>query len=189
MLLPAMAYMLYKLLDSKHLAVTFAVMVIALLLPFPTPNWGLSPSYYWQWGEGQAKVFLTFLLLLSFYLGSKGKPVLSGIALAFGFFDVRFGLLAIPLFIMYNRKNLKAATASAISALALSNLMLLYPGMGSGFLGMVFGSGLTTPLYYYSLIPFFTLMALIVVNFKELVAAFDYKGIFANFTGLKQQDK
>ena len=183
MLLPAIAYMLFKLLGNKHLAVTFAVMVIALLLPFPTANWGLSPSYYWQWGEGQAKILLTFLLLLSFYFGSKGKPVLSGIALALGFFDVRFGLLAIPLFVMYNRKNLKAATASATSALALSNLMLLYPGMGSGFIGMVFGSGVTTPLYYYALIPFFTLLSLIVVNFKELVAAFDYKGAFANFTG------
>lgn len=190
MLLPAIAYILHKLLGNKHLAVTFTVMVIALLLPFPTANWGLSPSYYWQWGEGQAKVFLTFLLLLSLYLGSKGKPYLSGIALAFGFFDARFGLLAIPLFIMYNRKNLKAATASAISALTLSNLMLLYPGMGSGFINMVLGLGITTPLYYYSLIPFFTLMSLIVVNFKELVAAFDYKGVFASFTGVpKRQDR
>ena len=45
MLLPAMAYMLYKLLDNKHVAVTFAVMVVALLLPFPSPNGGLSMSY------------------------------------------------------------------------------------------------------------------------------------------------
>ena len=59
---------------------------------------------------------------------------------------------------MYNRKNLKAATASAIIALVLSNLMLLYPGMGSGFMSMVFASAVTTPLYYYSLIPFFTLL-------------------------------
>jgi hypothetical protein len=190
MLLPAIAYLLYKLLGNKHIAVTFTMMVIALLLPFPTANWGLSPSYYWQWGEGQAKVILTFLLLLSFYFGNKNRPVLSGIALALGFFDVRFGLLAIPLFAMYNRRNLKAATASVIGALALSNLMLLYPGMGSGFIGMVFGSGITTPLYYYSFIPFLTLMALIVVNFKELVAAFDYKGIFADFTGVsKRQGK
>ncbi|MCL4430240.1 MAG: hypothetical protein M1167_05760, partial [Chloroflexi bacterium] len=187
MLLPAIAYMLYMLLGSKHLAVTFMVIVIALLLPFPTSNWGLSPSYYWQWGEGQAKVILTFLLLLSFYLGSKGKPVLSGIALAFGFFDVRFGLLAIPLFVMYNRKNLKVAAASALTALAVSNVMLLYSGMGTGFVNMVFGSGITTPLYYYALIPFFTLIALIVVNFKELVAAFDYKGVFADFTGVQKQ--
>ena len=189
MLLPAIAYILYKLLDNKHVAVTFAVMVVALLLPFPSPNWGLSMSYYWQWGEGQTKVLLTFLLLLSFYLGNKGKPVLSGIALSLGFFDLRFGLLAFPLFVMFNRKNLRAATASAITALVLSNVMLLYPGMGSGFLGMVFASGVTTPLYYYSLIPFFTLMALIIVNFKEVVAAFDYKGIFAGFTGVQKSQE
>jgi hypothetical protein len=190
MLLPAIAYLLYKLLGNKHVAVTFAVMMIALLLPFPSPNWGLSLSYYWQWGEGQAKVILTFLLLLSFYLGTKSRPALSGIALALGFFDVRFGLLAFPLFIMFNRKNLKVAMTSAIATLALSNVILLYPGIGSGFLGMVFKSGITTPLYYYSLIPFFTLMALIGVYFKEVVAAFDYKGIFAGFTGeQKSQEK
>ena len=175
MLLPAIAYILYRLLGSKHFAVTLAVMVITLLLPFPTAKWGLSPSYYWQWGEGQAKVLLTFLLLLSFYFGTKGRPVLSGIALALGFFDVRFGLLAIPLFIMYNRRNLKAATVSAISSLALSNFMVLTPDLGSGLVNMVFGSGIITPLYYYALIPFFTLIALIVVNFKELGATFGYK--------------
>jgi len=76
---------------------------------------------------------------------------------------------------MYNRKNLKAATTSIIGSLALSNAMLLYPGMASNFLNMVLASAVTTPLYYYSLIPFFTLLALIVVNFKELVAAFDYR--------------
>ncbi len=187
--LPIIAYMLYKLLESKQLAVTFAIMAIALLLPFPSPNGGLSLSYYWQWGEGQAKVFLAFLLLLSFYLGSKGRPVLSGIALALGFFDVRFGLLALPLFIMYNRKNLKTAIPSAVSALAISNIMLLYPGMGAGFISMVFGSGITTPLYYYALIPFLTLMALIAANFKELVATFDYKKRFAKFTGTSETMK
>jgi hypothetical protein len=74
MLLPVMAFLLYRLLGKKGLAVTFAVMVIALLLPFPTQNWGFSASYYWQWGEGQAKVLGTFLLLLSFYFGSRDKP-------------------------------------------------------------------------------------------------------------------
>jgi hypothetical protein len=189
MILPAMAYMLYKLLGSKHLAVTFTVLAIALLLPFPTQNWGMSPSYYWQWGEGQAKVFVTFLLLLSFYLGIKNRSYLSGIVFAFGFFDVRFGLLAFPLFLMYNRKKLKAALTSAVSALVISNLMLLYPGMGSGFISMVLNTGITTPLYYYALIPFFTLTALIVVNFKELVATFDYKGAFTNYTGAQKHQE
>jgi hypothetical protein len=183
MLLPVMAYMLYKLLGGKHLAVTLAVVTVALLLPFPTLNWGLSPSYYWQWGEGQAKVLLTFLLILSLYLGSKGKPVFSGIALALGFFDLRFGLLAIPLFVLYNRKNLKVASLTALAALFLSNLMLFYPGMGTGFVSMVFSSGITTPLYYYALIPFLTLMALIVVNFREMVASFKFRRRFVDVTG------
>jgi hypothetical protein len=73
---------------------------------------------------------------------------------------------------MYNRKSLKPATASLIGSLLLSNAMLLYPGMGSGFVTMFFASAVTTPLYYYSLIPFFTLLALIVVNYKEIGAAF-----------------
>ena len=84
--LPLMAYMLYKLLGNRHFAVGLLVMVVALLLPLPIGQWGLFPSYFWQWGEGQAKVFLTFLLLLSFYLGSKGRPVLSGVALALRLF-------------------------------------------------------------------------------------------------------
>ncbi len=183
MLLPLMAYIQYKLLDNKHIAVTLAVMVITMLLPFPTSNQGLSLSYYWQWGEGQAKVFLTFLLLLSFYFGNRGKPYLSGSALAFGFFDPRFGLLSLPLFIMYNRKNLKASTISLIGSLALSNAMLLYPGMAPNFLSMVFASAVSTPLYYYALIPFFTLLALIIANFKELVAAFHRKGTYSNSAG------
>jgi hypothetical protein len=85
--------------------------------------------------------------------------------------------LAIPLFVMYNRKNLKTATASAIGTLALSNLMLLYPGMGSSFTSMVFSSAINTPLYYYSLIPLFTLLALIIVNYREIGTAFDPRRI------------
>jgi hypothetical protein len=187
MLLPIMAFMLYRLLGKKGMAVTFVVVSIALLLPFPTFNWGLSPSYYWQWGEGQAKVFVIFMLLLSFYLGNSGKPYLSGVALAFGFFDPRFGLLALPLYIMYNRRNLKTASFSLVASLLLSNSMLLYPDLGSNFVNMVFRSAVTTPLYYYSLIPFFTLLALIAANFKDLVTAFDYYGILSRFTGAKKE--
>ena len=187
LLLPIMAFMLYRLLGKKGMAVTFVVMAIALLLPFPTSNWGLSPSYYWQWGEGQAKVFGIFMLLLSFYLGNRGKPYLSGVALAFGFFDPRFGLLALPLYIMYNRRNLKAASFSLVASLLLSNSMLLYPDMGSNFVNMVFRSAVTTPLYYYSLIPFFTLLALIVANFKELVNALDYYGVLSKSSGTKKE--
>jgi hypothetical protein len=181
LLLPLMAYMLYKLLGNKHPVANIVVMTIALLLPLPGTQWGLFPSYYWQWGEGQAKVFLTFLLLLSFYFGKRGRPILSGIAFAFGFFDPRFGLLAIPLYLMYNQQNFKLATASAVISLGLSNLILLYPGVGSSFIGMAFNNAVATPLYYYSLIPLLTLIALMTVNLKELVTTFDFRGILTKF--------
>ncbi len=185
LMLPTMAYFIYKLLSNKPLAVTIIVTVVALLLPFPTLQWGFSPSYYWQWGEGQAKVFITFLLLLSFYLGWRGKPALSGVAFAFGFFDPRFGLLAIPLFVAYNRKNLKAAAASAVGSLLLSNAVLLYPGMSSNFAAMVFSNAVTTPLFYYSLIPLCTLSVLIAVNFKEEGRAFGLIKTRDNSSGAK----
>jgi hypothetical protein len=188
LLLPLMGFLLYHLLQKKGLLIVFVVAAIALLMPSPTPNWGFSAIYYWQWGEGQAKVFSTFLLLLSFYFGSRGKAYLSGAALAFGFFDPRFGLLALPLFLMYNRRSLKAATLGAVGVLLLSNGMLLYPGMASGFLHMVWASAVTTPLYYYALIPFLTLSSLMVVNLKELVAAFEYYyGVFVAFCGAKKE--
>jgi hypothetical protein len=174
-LLPLMAFLLFRLLGKKGVLLTFVIMAIALLQPFPTPKWGFSASYYWQWGEGQAKVIETFLLLLSFYFGFQRRPYLSGIVLAFGFFDPRFGLLALPLFIMYNWKNLKASISSFLAVLFLSNSMLLFTGAGSNFLNMVSSQALTTPLYYYSLIPLFTLLSLIAVNFKEMTAGFGYR--------------
>jgi hypothetical protein len=170
--LPVMALLLYELLNKKGLALTFVVAVIALLLPLPMPNWGFSASYFWQWGEGQAKVLLTFLLLLAFYLGVSRRPVLSGIVFAFGFFDPRFGLLALPLFLAFNRKNLLISTGSMLATLAISNVLLLYPGTGSGFLNMILSDAVSTPLYYYSLIPLFTMGSLWIVNARELVETF-----------------
>ena len=79
-----------------------------LLLPYPMPGRGLSVSYYMSWAEGQAKILLSFLLLLSFYLGYRGKPVFSGVIFALGAFDPRFALLALPLFLFYNKSKLKA---------------------------------------------------------------------------------
>jgi len=181
-LLPFMALLIYRLTEKKGLVLTFVVMIIALLLPFPTAQWGFSPSYYWQWGEGQAKVLQTFLLLLSVYLASRGRPLLSGVALAFGFFDPRFGLLAVPLFVMYNWKNLKVALPSLVGILVLSNVVLFYPGAGDGFVSMVLASSLSTPLYYYSLIPFFTFVALIFINLKEMIVTFDYYEVFKRYT-------
>jgi hypothetical protein len=77
-LLPLMALLLYRLLSKKNLATIFVVTVI-VFLPFPLPHWGPFATYFWQWAEGQAKVFETFLYLLAFYLGNRGRRHLSGI--------------------------------------------------------------------------------------------------------------
>ena len=172
LLLPLVALLVYELTKEKGVAVAVMVAIIALLLPSPSPHWSLSAAYYWQWGEGQSKVLDTFLLLLGLYLGKTKRPLLSGAALALGTFDPRFALLALPLFVMYNRQALRSAFGAGAATLIATNLTLLVPGLGGGFLTMLFTTGLTTPLYWYVLIPLLTIVALTVVNFRGVAAAF-----------------
>lgn len=171
LLLPVMAFLIYTLLKDKSTLKIAVVIIIAILQPSPFPHWGLSVSYFWQWGEGQDKVLNTTLLLLSFYLGKSRKSILSGIALAFGAFDPRFFLLSLPLFALYNQLDLKKAGLSLVASLAAFNSPLLLGGIGVGFLRMVVQGGTATPLYYYALIPFLTLVSIILVNLKEIYVA------------------
>jgi len=168
-LLPLMALLLYKLLENKNPVIAFLVLVAVVLLPYPLPGRGLSVSYFMSWAEGQSKILLAFLLLISFYLGYKGKPVLSGVVFALGAFDPRFVLLGLPLFLFYNRSKLKAALPTMVLVLLVLNLVVFYPGVYQGFVGMVFGSGDTTPFYTPSWIPLVMLLCLIAVNARQMV--------------------
>jgi hypothetical protein len=58
-----------------------------------------------------------------------------------------------------------------------TNAVLFYPPIGSGFLNMLFSSGLSTPLYYYALIPLLTVLALTAANVREIVSAIKGKSI------------
>jgi hypothetical protein len=171
LLLPLIAWLIYELTKDKGITAAVVVAMIALLLPSPTPQWSLSVAYYWQWAEGQSKVLETFLLVLSFYFGKSGRPYLSGITLGISAFDPRFALVSLPLFIMYNRSKLSGAFLSGTVTLLLTNASLLIPGMGSGFLNMLFGPGLSTPLYYYALIPLLTVVALTLLNLDEVLSS------------------
>ncbi len=172
LLLPLIALLVYALVQKRGTAVTLVVAAIVLVLPLPWPNWGLSVPYYWQWAEGQSKVLETFLLLLSFYWGMKRRPKLSGLAFAQTAFDPRVTLLSIPLFAMYNRYGFKKASLIALASFAISNAALVYPGVGSGFLTMLLSSGLSTPLYWYALIPLSAVVALTVLNAREIARTF-----------------
>jgi hypothetical protein len=122
-----------------------------------------------SWAEGQAKILLAFFLLVSFYLGYKGKPVLSSVVFALGAFDPRFALLGLPLFLFYNRSKLKTALPTMVLALSALNLVVFYPGVYQGFVGMVFSSGDTTSFYTPSWIPLVMLLCLIAVNARQMV--------------------
>jgi hypothetical protein len=172
LLLPLVALLVYELTKEKGVAVALAVAIIALLLPSPSLHWSLSAAYYWQWGEGQSKVVETFLLLLGLYLGKARRPLLSGAVFALGAFDPRFALAALPLFVMYNRPAIRRAFGAGAATLLATNLTLLIPGLGGGFLTMLLTSGITTPLYWYALIPLLTIVALTVVNIRPVIAAF-----------------
>jgi len=169
LLLPLIAIMLYGLLKGRGLLTTSVVTAAVLLFPLPflTPQFGLSLSYYWQWAEGQSKVLDTFLLLLSFYLAKGGRPRLSGFVFALGAFDPRFALLGLPVLAIYSTK-FKQSLLYAAGTLALLNLPLLYPLTAAGFLHMVFSSGISTSPTWYDFIPTAALVSLILVNHEKL---------------------
>jgi hypothetical protein len=172
LLLPLIALLIYKLVGEKGAAVTIVVAIVVLLQPLPLFNWGLSASYYWQWAEGQSKVLETFLILLSLYLGKSDRPFVSGVVLALSAFDPRFALAALPLFVMYNRARLREALLASAAVFLFTNAALLFPGVGSGFVTMLISVGLSTPIYYYALIPLLTILSITVVNLREVVATF-----------------
>lgn len=169
LLLPLMAILIYKLVEEKGLATAIiaATLILLLPLPIPTPHWSISASYYWQWAEGQSKVLGTFLLLLSLYLARAERPILAGVVFGFAAFDPRFALLALPLFITYN-KRLRLALLSVAGTIVIANFSFLLPGVGEGFIEMTLTSGISTPLYYYSFIPVVALVSLTIIERREV---------------------
>jgi len=177
LLLPFVALLIYKLVIPKGLLFTLLVGLPALLLPSPGPQWGFSAAFYWQWSEGQSKVLETFLLLLSIYLAYSKRPRLSGALLGISFFDPRFSLVALPLFLTFNKHKLRGSLTALFAAGIISNLPLLYPGMGSGFLSMLVSTGIRTEFYPYAFIPFVTLVVLSLVYREEISSAYrEFRG-------------
>jgi hypothetical protein len=91
-----------------------------------------------------------------------------------GAFDPRFALLALPLFLFYNKSKLKAAFVPMIIALIGTNFMVFYPGTAQDFLNMVLGSGSTTPIYTPAWIPIVMLVSLILINFRQMIEALKF---------------
>ena len=153
---------------GRGATLTVAVATIVILLPVPGLGSWLSQPYYWQWAEGQSKVLETFLLVVSFYLGTTGKTRLSGAALGLSGFDPRFTLLAIPLFLASNRTSLVRSCKWGAAIFALTNSALLYSPIGGGFVSVLLSSGLSTPVYPYSFIPIATVLSLSAARYDDI---------------------
>jgi Glycosyltransferase family 87 len=176
LLLPLMAFVLYRLTARRSLAVAGALAVLVLLQPSPLPPADISVTYYWQWAEGQAKVIQTALLLGAFFLGSSGRSRMSGALFGLSAFDPRFALMAIPLFAAYNRGRIRSAFALLGITMVSTNLLLLYPGVGSGFIRMLATSGVDTPIYPYAFIPLLTVLSLTLLNARRIAITLSSKG-------------
>jgi hypothetical protein len=177
LLMPLMGLLLYKALKSVNLLVIVGVLWIVLLQPLPFPphytisfyDLYTSQSYYWQWAEGQAKVFMTFLIVAAYYLSKSRRPYLAGLTYGLAFFDPRFPLYALPLFLMVNWGQYRRFAAAAIGTLVVGDVILLYDGLAASFLSMVETSGIGTVFFQYSWIPFYSIAAITAVEAIILV--------------------
>ena len=172
LLMPVIGFLIYRAQKNYNVVVIVAVVWIALLQPIPIPpNYTVSfydlyhsQSYYWQWAEGNAKVLMTFLVVTAYYFSKSKKPYFAGLAYGLAFFDPRFPLYAIPLFLIVNRGQYRNFLLATGVTLVAGDLILLYDGLGSSFVGMISSIGVETPFYAYAWIPFYTIVALTVVE-------------------------
>ena len=176
-LMPVMGLLLYKAMRDFNVLIILGVVWVVLLQPIPfPPHYTLSfydlytsQSYYWQWTEGQAKVFEAFLVVAAYYLSKSRRPYLAGVAYGLAFFDPRFPVYAIPLFLILNRSQYKKFTLSAVATLLVGDSVLLYDGLIASFYSNVLVGGVNTPFYQYTYIPFYTVVALTVVEGADFI--------------------
>lgn len=153
MLLPITAVLLFLIMKGKGALTAALVETAVLIAPSPFPGWGISAAYYWQWGEGQAKVLITFLLVLAFFLAKHGHPRLAGVACALASFDPRFLVLAVPLMAAYTKGRWRQVASSFVPLFALLNSPLILPGVAGGMVRMLEAGGALTLPFPYSWIP------------------------------------
>lgn len=178
-LMPALAFFVYKLVKGKSLLLGAVAAVIVMIDPLPSPltnssgihlNLGFfSPSYYLGYVLVNAHVLQTILLVGALYFGYAKKPWISALLFAFGAFDPRAALVAIPLLIWYNRQKIVQLLAGAFSFIAATNLpFFFYYGIGYSFLKTEANGSIISQMYQYDWIPLYAIAALTAVEILSL---------------------
>lgn len=184
LLIPALAFFVYKLVRDKNLfaAVTVSVIVLVdplLIAPSASYNWEnflhyrmlslhvqtFSPSYYCGYILANAHILQTVLLVGALYFGFARKPWVSALLFALGAFDPRSALFALPLLLWYNRAALWRFIGESAAFLAATNLpFFLYSGVGFAFLRTEWNGSVASQMYLYDWIPIYSVAALTILE-------------------------
>ncbi len=182
-LIPVLAFFVYKMVKDKKLVFGALAAFIILIEPLPTPPidqaslsllhyWffsfnpqSLSPTYYIGYELANAHILQTTLLVGALYFGFSKKPWLSALFFAFGAFDPRGALLALPLLFWYNRKKLWSFIVGAAAFLGITNLpFFFYHGIGFTFLRVETTGSIVSLMYPYDWLPLYAIVTLTVVE-------------------------
>jgi hypothetical protein len=182
-LLPALAFFVYKIVKDKTLVFAAVVAVIVLIEPLPTPPLNqtalnllqyrffslnaqsFSPSYYIGYLLANAHVLQTCILVGALYFGFTKKPWISALLFAIGSFDPRGALLALPLLLWYNRKQIRPFIIGAASFLAITNLpFFFYHDIGLTFLRSETSGTIISQMYPYDWLPLYAVAALTIIE-------------------------
>ncbi|MGD0204301.1 MAG: hypothetical protein ABSC20_10400 [Candidatus Bathyarchaeia archaeon] len=179
-----LAFFVYKLVENKNLFLAAIVAVIVLVDPLlfsPSASYSaanflhyriislhvqtFSPSYYCGYLLANAHILQTVLLVGALYFGFAKKPWLSALLFAFGAFDPRGALLALPLLLWYNRHSIWAFIAGSAAFLAATNLpFFFYYGIGFAFLKTETNGSVVSQMYLYDWIPLFSIASLTILE-------------------------
>lgn len=184
LLILALAFFVYKLIEDKNLFLGVTAAVIVLVDPIliaPSASYSIagffhyrmlslhvqtfSPSYYCGYLLANAHILQTVLLVGAIYFGFAKKPWLSALLFAFGAFDPRVALFALPLLLWYNRRSLWKFIGGAAAFLAATNLpFFLYNGVGFAFLTTETNASTVSQMYLYDWIPLYSIAALSILE-------------------------
>ncbi len=180
LLILPLAFFVYELIKGKNLFAGVAAAVIVLVDPIliaPSASYSItgflhyrmlslhvqtfSPSYYCGYLLANAHILQTVLLVGAIYFGFAKKPWLSALLFAFGVFDPRVALFALPLLLWYNRGSLwKFVGGSAVFLVATNLPFFFYNGVGFSFLSTELNAATVSHMYLYDWIPLYSIGAL-----------------------------
>jgi hypothetical protein len=199
LLIPVLAFFVYRLIEDKNLFLAVTVAIIVLIDPLLIAPSGVSydianflhyriislhaqtfsPSYYCGYLLANAHILQTVLLVGALYFGFTKKPLLSALLFTFGILDPRAALFSLPLLLWYNRHAIWKFIAGSAAFLAVTNLpFFFYHGVGFALFQTNFRASVVSQMILYDWIPLYSIAAL---TMAEIITALYNRRIHFNF--------